>query len=91
MTATQRLRRDGVLWQEVDGQIVVLDADKSFFLAVNSAGAVLWQALAEGCSTDHLAEILVQRFGIDEGQVASDVRRFIADLDRRNLLEGSEV
>lgn len=88
MTTRQRLRKDGVLWQEVANQVVVLDADRSSYLAVNSTGAVLWQALAEGCTTDQLAEILVERFGIESNRAAADVGRFVADLDRRTLLEG---
>lgn len=88
MTTRQRLRKDGVLWQEVANQVVVLDADRSSYLAVNSTGAVLWQALTEGCTTDQLAEILVERFGIESDRAAADVGRFVADLDRRSLLEG---
>jgi hypothetical protein len=87
VSAPQRLRREGVLWQEVADQVVVLDAGRSHYLAVNATGAALWQALADGCTTDQLAEILVERYGIEKDQADADVNRFVADLDSRGLLE----
>ncbi|HMC39636.1 MAG TPA: PqqD family protein [Acidimicrobiales bacterium] len=89
MTPSRRLRQEGVLWQEVASQIVVLDAGRSVYLAVNETGTLLWHALAQGCTTDRLAGILVEEFGIDPDQAAADVAWFVADLDQRGLLENS--
>ena len=88
MPGSKRLRRDGLLWQQVGDQVVVLDADRSVYLAVNETGALIWQALVDGSPTDQLTQILVDRYGLDPDRVAGDVDRFVADLDDRGLLEG---
>ncbi len=91
MTASRRLRRDGLLWQEVAGQVVVLDAERSSYLAINAAGTLLWRAIADGCTTDDLVEVLVGRYGIDPEQAVADVGRFVDELTRRGLLDTSGV
>ena len=89
MPGSQRLRREALLWQQVGDQVVVLDADRSVYLAVNETGALIWQALADGCPTDQLTQILVERYGIDADRAAADVHRFVVDLDARGLLEST--
>ena len=87
MPGSQRLRREGLLWQQVGDQVVVLDADRSMYLAVNETGSRIWQALVDGCPTDELTRILVDQYGIDPDRAAGDVARFVGDLDERGLLE----
>jgi coenzyme PQQ synthesis protein D (PqqD) len=82
-----RLRREGVTWLEVDGEVVALDAESSKYLSANASGAVLWQALAKGATRDELAEALTSTFGIDEATARGDVDAFVAELEARQLLE----
>jgi hypothetical protein len=82
-----RLRRSSLQWLEADGEIVALDEQALVYLSANESGAVLWQALAAGTTRDGLADALAERFGLDRDQAGRDVDAFVAELERRDLLE----
>lgn len=81
------LRDEAVSWAPTDNDaIVVLDLRTSRYLSLNSSGSVLWQALDSGATSDELAQVLVDRFGISEKQAAADVTGFLATLRSRDLV-----
>jgi hypothetical protein len=82
-----RLRRSSLQWLEADGEVVALDEAALVYLSANESGALLWQALAAGTSRDALVGALVDRFGIEGDQAGRDVDAFLAELERRDLLE----
>jgi hypothetical protein len=82
-----RLRRDGIDWREVDGEIIALEATTSTYLATNRTATTLWRALAEGAERDQLVEQLVSEFHVDRETAAADVDAFIDELASRGLLE----
>ena len=87
MAELLRLRDDGLSWREIDGEVVALEAERSLYLASNEAGAVLWQALADGgASRDDLARALRDRWRIDAERAERDVDAFIAQARGHGLL-----
>jgi hypothetical protein len=82
-----RLKPDGLLWREVEGEVVALDVGASEYVAANRAGAALWQGLAGGATREQLAAVLVSRFQVDEDTAARDVERFLGVLRDRGLIE----
>jgi hypothetical protein len=85
-TVQFRLRKNGVSWRELDGQIVVLDLESSKYVTVNGAGAVIWEHLVPGASVDDLVNVLVECFDIDQSTARADTESFLEDLRQRNLL-----
>lgn len=79
--------REGVEWQQVDDEVVVLDLNASAYLAVNDTGAVLWPLVAEGASERRLAEELTARLGIDGEPARTDVAAFVDRLRSLRLVE----
>ena len=82
-----RLRDDAVRWREIDQEIVAVDLGRSDYVSTNESGVLLWRRLAEGTTQEQLVDELVSAFGIDPERASEDVRRFLAELDARNLLE----
>jgi hypothetical protein len=82
-----RLRREGVQWVEVDGQIIAVDGHTSIYLAANKSGALLWQALAGGSTRAKLVSTLVETYGLQAEAARADVDRFLAELAESDLLE----
>jgi hypothetical protein len=82
-----RLRVSDLTWQELDGEIIVLDLRGSAYYQLNGPGALLWQRLIEGCSREDLEAVLIERYDIDVEQAAADVDGFVADLLARRLLD----
>ena len=75
-----RLRRTGIEWREVDGEMVALDLESSNYLAVNPTGTTLWPLLVEGATREALMQRLVEAFSVDESQAARDVDAFVEQL-----------
>jgi hypothetical protein len=81
-----QLRQDALTWHVVGDDVVILDLQGSVYLKLNGTARVLWERLAQGCSTADLSAALVERFGIDTTRAATDVDGFLAELRRRDLL-----
>lgn len=81
-----QLRQDGISWQEIDGELVVLDLERSVYLTTNVSGAFLTKLLVEEHSRDELVARLAEEFGVDDERAGADVDAFVEELSRRGLL-----
>jgi hypothetical protein len=84
--ATLRLRQEGLNWREIDGEVVVLDIERSHYLNLNETGCVLWLLLAEGATPRQLVDKLIEEFDIDEATARDDVDAFVASCRENGLL-----
>ena len=84
-----RLRSDALDWLDVDGEIVILDANKSVYMSINHSGADLWRLLEKGATISDLAQSLVATYAIDADRAAHDVEQFLGVLREHDLIEGS--
>lgn len=82
-----QLRQAGLTWQVVGADVVVLDLEGSVYLKLAGSGKALWEALVEPRTEPELVTALMDRYGIDEGLAAADVRAFLDDLRTRRLLD----
>jgi hypothetical protein len=83
-----RLRRDKLQWLETDGEVIALDETTLLYLGVNPSASLLWTELAAGASRDRLVQLLAGTYGLEPERAAADVDAFLAELRRRELLEG---
>lgn len=81
-----QLRQDGISWQEIDGELVILDLVRSVYLTTNVSGAFLTKLLAQDRTRDDLTNRLAEEFGLDDERAAADVDAFLALLAHRGLL-----
>ena len=82
------LRPDALDWVDVEGEIVVLDSERSVYLAPNPSGAVLWRMLTDGTTHEDLVAALVEAFEITPERAAHDVAVFVDRLKDLGLLAG---
>lgn len=85
-----RLRGEDLTWQEIDGELVILDLARSSYLTTNGTGAFLAKLLVEDRSAEDLTAALVAEYGIAEGDAREDVDAFVGELRRLELLEPAE-
>lgn len=83
-----KLRRDAVDWLDVDGEIVILDMNKSRYMSINHSGAEIWRLLNRGATRQQLIDNLKELYGIDDDQATTDVDGFLSALSEHGLLEG---
>jgi hypothetical protein len=81
-----RIRTENVTWQEIDGELVILDLQKSTYLTTNAVGALLAKFLTEERSLADLAGLLTSTFGIDDETALKDSEAFVQQLGSKGLL-----
>jgi hypothetical protein len=71
-------------------RLVIFDAGRGLMYKANSAGAQIWEQLAKLTPLDEIADGLSRQYGIAPEQAASDVRRFVLELEQAGLVSASE-
>ena len=82
-----KLRSEGLTWQEIDGELVILDLKNSVYLTTNTAGAALAKLLTDERTIDELSDALVDRFGIEDDVARRDTEAFVKQLRDKRLLD----
>jgi coenzyme PQQ synthesis protein D (PqqD) len=82
-----KLRSEGLTWQEIDGELVILDLKNSVYLTTNAAGAVIAKLLTEERTVDELSGALVDKFGIEDDVARRDTAAFVKQLQDKRLLD----
>lgn len=82
-----RLRTAGLTWRNVAGELIVLDLDRSVYLAANETGAVLWETLCRGATHDALVALIAERYSVAKADARVDVDDFLARLVAFGLIE----
>lgn len=83
------LRSERLDWVDVEEEIVVLDTERSVYLAPNPSGALLWRMLIDGTNHQELVTALVEAFGITSERAEHDVEAFLDRLEALGLLAGA--
>lgn len=86
-SAPIELRDADIAWQELEGEIVVLDTARGAYLLLNASAAVLWAAVAAGTTRSDLVQILVARYGLTDDLARQDVDAFLGTLAERELVK----
>ncbi len=81
-----QLRSTGLTWQEIDGDLVILDLERSVYLTTNNSGAFLAKLLTQDRSFDDLVDALTAEYSISRAAASADTERFVASLSEKKLL-----
>jgi hypothetical protein len=79
--------RAALAWQEVAGELVVLDLDGMVLRGLNRSGGRAFQLMDGHRTLAEIAEALAARHGIAVGRALEDLVGFATGLLRRGLLE----
>lgn len=77
---------DGLAWQTVDGEGVLMDLERGRVLGLNSAAALVLAQLEQRAGEDAIVARLCARFDVPEVLARADLSAFLADLQARGLL-----
>jgi len=80
-----RLRTQDVTWQEIDGELVILDLSRSTYLTTNATGAFLAKLLVDETTEAGLARALGTQYDLPPEDALMDVQEFLGTLTELEL------
>ena len=81
-------RRVEVAWRIIEGEAVLIHPAKGRTLVLNGAGASIWSWL-ENATEAELAGRMCAKYDVSAEQALEDVRKYLADLRREDLITTS--
>jgi hypothetical protein len=75
-----------VAWRRVVGEAVILDLDSSDYYALNDVGALIWEKLEKGESSDRIQEAVCAEFDVAPELALKDIKALIKALAGKKLL-----
>lgn len=76
-----------VLFQELDGESVLLHVQRGSYYGLNSTGHAMWQALISSDSIQEAYDQLLATFDVTPEQLKEELTTLIDDLVSHELLE----
>ena len=81
-------RAPGIFAQRLDDEIVLLDAERGRYFALNASGATIWDWLGdEGATVSSLRTRFLDEYEAEPAEVERDLVALLGDLDDKGLIE----
>jgi len=77
---------DHVLWQEVDGRVVLLDADAAQYHALDDIGSRMWKLIVDDADLTSVRDELLATYEVRSDVLTRDLIRFVGELVSTGLL-----
>jgi hypothetical protein len=78
---------EDVLYQQLQGEVVLLNMASQRYYGLNEVGARMWELLLESGSVSTVADRLNQTYDIDPTTLRADLERLIEELRNAGLVK----
>jgi hypothetical protein len=86
-TMTSRVRvNDDVLFQELQGEAVLLNLKSGVYFGLDPVGTRIWQLFAEHEVLAEIAQTIVAEYDVAEDRCSADLLALVGDLERQGLV-----
>lgn len=75
-----------VLFQDLDGEAVLLHLGSGVYFGLDEVGARIWSLLAEGADLRTVARAVASEYAVDEGRCAEDLLGLVTEMERHALV-----
>jgi|WetSurMetagenome_2_1015567.scaffolds.fasta_scaffold258453_2 coenzyme PQQ biosynthesis protein PqqD len=79
-------RNEQIMRKDLDDCPVLIDPYRMTLVKLNPAAESIWQLFDGGHSVDEIIDILKNEFEVDAKTLEKDLRRFLNDLIRREMI-----
>jgi hypothetical protein len=83
---TMLQRKPGMLFNEIDGEIVMLSVENSEYYGMDKVGSRIWQLLENQMKFKELVAILMDEFDVTEEKCSSETMNFVKKMTEKKLL-----
>jgi len=84
--STKIKRNKDIVFKEVDGMVYILDSQKSIIRTLNGTASLVWRSLNKPQSIKKLTQLLSKNFKVEEKEASSDLKRFVLQYLKEELL-----
>ena len=78
--------QDGVLFQELQGEAVLLNLKTGVYLGLNQIGTRIWQLLQEDGALSRVLEVMLQEYDVTQETLAQDLLNLVGQMEKQGLL-----
>ncbi len=79
---------DNVLFQEVDGEAVLLSLDEGCYYGLDEVGTTIWKLIGEEkLEPEQVVNRLTEIYEVEPEQARGDLDRFLGDLRESGLIQ----
>jgi len=79
-------RNPDLMWSEVDGEIVLLDADSGSYFSFDRVASDIWRQIAEPLAVRTIVDRLCQTYDAPCAVIEADAMRFLDHAVSRNVI-----
>jgi hypothetical protein len=79
-------RKPGMLFNEIDGEVVMLSIENSEYYGMDKVGSRIWQLLEKPMTFKELVTILMDEYEVAEEQCRVDTLGFVKKMTDKKLL-----
>ena len=78
--------RDGVLFQQLQDEAVLLNLDSGQYFGLDPIGTRIWNLLAEGKALPEVTSMIVTEYEVDAVRCEADLLKLLGDLEEQGLV-----
>jgi len=78
--------QDDVLFQELQGEAVLLNLKTGVYLGLNQIGTRIWQLLQEDGALSRVLEVMLQEYDVTQETLAQDLLNLVGQMEKQGLL-----
>ena len=75
-----------VLFQEIQGESVLLHPDQSKYFGLDETGTRAWRLFSDHTTLDEVMEIMLREYEVDPERLRADLEKLVADLVEDDLV-----
>jgi hypothetical protein len=79
-------RKPGLLFNEIDGEVVMLSIENGEYYGMDKVGSRIWNLLEEPISLQQLLKMLLKEYNVSEMQCFHETRIFLQNLMYKKLI-----
>jgi hypothetical protein len=80
-----RIQED-VLFQELQGEAVLLNLKTGVYLGLNQVGTRIWQLLQEDGALKRVVDVMLQEYDVAQEKLQTDVLDLVGQMEKQGLL-----
>ena len=74
------------LFQELEGQVVLVNIQNESYYSLNPVGAQMWKLLSEQGDVETVCQQLLKKYSVDESTLRQDLANLVNELAAEGLL-----